>query len=543
MAPLVVLLGFMGSGKTGAGAACAALLHYEFVDLDASVSSRVGKTVEALFSEEGEDAFRAAEVDVLRDLLEEWERSPRGMVLALGGGAATVTGVQDALQGKGLKIWLSVEPGVAWGRVKGSARPLAQDRGRFVRLAHERRDAYLALSDVVLDTSDLEISQVAFRLARLTQEMGDEEAARMQNPVWRLNVEGKLSRSVIEGGPGTREACRRVRAGLTEEGRRVWVVTDQNLKVHWPRLVHDLCGGSGAADALVLPPGEGAKTPIWAERGWQWLAEAGARRDDAILAFGGGVVGDLAGFLAATYLRGLELWQLPTSLLAQVDSSVGGKTAVNLPEGKNLVGAFHQPARVFIDPVFLLTLPQRELANGLGEVVKYAVLGGEAVLEGLEESADAVASLRPAAVDESVRTCVAYKAAVVGRDEREAGERAVLNLGHTTAHALERVLGYGGVGHGVAVALGVLVALRVSEVLLDCPQDLRGRTRKLMERWGLPVRLRLPEDTEILAAMKRDKKGRAGGVGFVGVKGAGEPVTGLQVPESLLRQALREIRA
>lgn len=544
MAPLVVLFGFMGSGKTASGAACAALLQYDFVDLDTQVSRRLGKSVEAVFSEEGEEAFRTAEVGALHDLLQQQKRAPRGLVLALGGGTATVAGVQRLLQGRGLKVWLRVDASVAWARVEGSGRPLAQEREGFLHLARKRQEAYLALSDVVLDTSDLTVPQVAFRLAQLAQELeGEESAHGAQEPAWRLSVEGRLSRSAIEGGPGACGACMRERVRLAEEGRRLWIVTDQNLAVHWTQLLQDLCGETGRCETLVLPPGEEAKRPNWAERGWHWLAEAGARRDDVVLAFGGGVVGDLAGFLAATYLRGLELWQLPTSLLAQVDSSVGGKTAVNLPQGKNLVGAFHQAARVFIDPMFLLTLPQRELVNGLGEVVKYAVLSGEAMLQWLEEKAEAVASLHPEAVDESVRNCVAYKAAVVSRDEREAGERAILNLGHTTAHALERVLGYGEVGHGVAVALGVLVALHVSEALLGCPEDLRGRVAELMRRWGLPVRLGMPEDEAILAAMKWDKKSRAGGVGFVGMKGAGDPVTGLQVPETLLRHALREIRA
>lgn len=543
MAPLVVLIGFMGSGKTASGKACAALLDYDFVDLDEHVSARLGKSVEAVFSDEGEDAFRSAEVAALRHLLAERDSSWRGLVLALGGGTATVAGAQQLLQGKGLKIWLQVDAMVAWGRVQGSSRPLAQDGDRFRRLAEGRQAAYLSLSDVVLDTSILTVPQVAYRLARLAKEAADERTGRAQAPAWRLDLEGKLSRSVIEGGPGARGGCMRERARVAKEGRRVWIVTDQNLTAHWPRQLRELSGQAVADEGFILPPGEGSKKLIWAEQGWQWLANGGARRDDVVLAFGGGVVGDLAGFLAATYLRGLEFWQLPTSLLAQVDSSVGGKVAVNLPQGKNLVGAFHQAARVFIDPVFLMTLPQSELVNGLGEVIKYAVLDGEDMLKGLEDSAEEVASLEPAAVDACVRRCVAYKAAVVGRDERETGERAVLNLGHTTAHALERVLGYGHVGHGEAVGLGVLVALRVSESLLGCSEHLRSRVAALMRRWGLPVRLRLPEAPDILAAMKWDKKGRVGGIGFVGVKGAGDPVTGLHVPETLLCQALKEIRA
>jgi 3-dehydroquinate synthase len=276
---------------------------------------------------------------------------------------------------------------------------------------------------------------------------------------------------------------------------------------------------------------------------WNWLAACGARRDDVLLALGGGVVGDLAGFAAATYQRGMGLWQVPTSLLAQVDSSVGGKTAIDLSAGKNLAGAFYQPDLVVIDPETLSTLPAAEFINGLGEVVKTGLLAGGEMFDLLDRRREDVNDRDPDLMSDLIKRSVRYKASVVSEDEFDTGRRAVLNLGHTAAHALEVTLGYGFLRHGEAVALGLLVALAVSEKELGLDAEVRRRTSGLLAALGLPVKVQLPPADALLAAAARDKKVSAASAGFVGLRSIGDPVYRMALPEGLFTEALEVIRA
>jgi 3-dehydroquinate synthase len=274
--------------------------------------------------------------------------------------------------------------------------------------------------------------------------------------------------------------------------------------------------GAGDAPLITVPPGETSKSFEQLERVLDRLCEARLDRKSCLVAFGGGVVGDLGGLAAALYMRGIEVLQCPTTLLAQVDSSVGGKTAVNLRSGKNLAGAFHQPAGVWIDVDLLATLDEQEYASGLGEVVKSAVLAGETDFARLEQNADALLARDPDLLLDVVEACVRQKAGVVEADEREAGPRRALNLGHTLGHAIERAAGYGRVPHGVAVAVGMLHACVRSAhegVLQD--RDLPVRIRKLCARLGLPTGLEelrtrsgaALSEAELADAMRFDKKG------------------------------------
>ena len=349
------------------------------------------------------------------------------------------------------------------------------------------------------------------------------------------------------GGPGVMAAASEFGLRLRQEGARLFAVTDEHVQGAWGErlagLVDSVDPGAGQVRVLVLPAGESTKNVRNLEKCWEWLAAGGCRRDDVLLAFGGGVIGDLAGFAAATYQRGIRLWQVPTSLLAQVDSSVGGKTAVNLAVAKNLVGAFYQPDLVMIDPVLLSTLPSPEYANGLGEVVKYGLLMGSPFFEGLHSEADLLLERKVETLAGIVKRCVHYKAEVVEKDERDLGGRAVLNLGHTTAHALEAVLGYGSIGHGEAVGLGLLVALRVSESRLGLDPGIRERTTAILARLGLPTRVQRPPLDRFLEAIGRDKKVTAGTSGFVGLSRLGEPVVGMNVSAEELVSALEVIAA
>jgi 3-dehydroquinate synthase len=361
--------------------------------------------------------------------------------------------------------------------------------------------------------------------------------------MWSVNLVQTQRRSSIRGGPDAASVLGERAARVAAAGRRLFVITDRNVMGLWgAEVIGTLGEAAGTSGVKVVPPGENSKSVATAESCWQWLASVGARRDDAIVALGGGVIGDLAGFVAATYLRGLELWQVPTTLLAQVDSSVGGKVGINLAQGKNLVGSFYQADLVVIDPSFLSTLAQNEFAGGLGEVVKYALLADDDLLEYLEGNPESIGGRSEEVFSTLVRRCVQLKADVVIADETEHGPRAVLNLGHTTAHALENALGYGEIGHGVAVGLGLLVALAVGEVKCGTPRELRPRVVRLMDRLGLPTRLPLPPAEKLLEAARRDKKISSRGSGFVLLEKRGRPVFDVDVTPLEFAEALDVIR-
>jgi len=272
----------------------------------------------------------------------------------------------------------------------------------------------------------------------------------------------------------------------------------------------------------VLPPGEGAKTLAHFAQVTTALADARMRRDATLFALGGGVIGDLAGFAAACWMRGIDCVQLPTTLLAMVDSSVGGKTAVDLPQGKNLVGAFHPPRAVIADTTALRTLPARELRAGLAEVVKYGALGDADFLDWLDDHADALLAMDDAALAEAIARSCTHKAAIVARDPFEHGERALLNLGHTFGHAIETEQGYGGLNHGEAVAVGMVLAAQLSEALELAPASDTTRLQHLLQRLELPVALPDGLDPErLLAHMRLDKKAQADGLRFIVWDGAG----------------------
>ncbi|GAB2670992.1 3-dehydroquinate synthase [Arenimonas aestuarii] len=305
-------------------------------------------------------------------------------------------------------------------------------------------------------------------------------------------------------------------------GRHALVLTDSNVAPHYLAPVQAALREK-QVHTCVLPPGEQEKTLARFAEVMAALAGMGASRDTTVLALGGGVVGDLAGFAAACWMRGVRFVQLPTTLLAMVDSAVGGKTAVDLPQGKNLVGAFHQPSAVLADVATLDTLPERELRAGLAEVVKYGALGDAAFFAWLEDQADALLARDPVALAEAIARCCAHKAAIVARDETEQGERMLLNLGHTFGHAIETQQGYGGLLHGEAVAVGMVLAARLSAELGRAPWPDAARLAALLERLGLPVAVPagLSPD-ELLARMRLDKKAVSGALRLVLWRGIGQ---------------------
>jgi shikimate kinase / 3-dehydroquinate synthase len=465
----VALVGFMGAGKSTLAAEVALRIGRPFLDLDDEIERRTGSSIVALF-QAGEASFRSIEEDIVCETLER----PEPYVLALGGGAVHSERTRRALRERATTAFVSIAVDAAWERVRGSDRPLAQDPDRFSALWEERRPLYEEAGDVVAyDADDIVLAAAGVlvergALARLGELVpGDGAAALISDP----HVAG------IHG-------------------------MDAQLAL-----------GARLAQTHELPLGEEAKTLPAIDRVWHELR---LDRSGTIVALGGGCTTDAAGFAAATYLRGIDWVPVPTSLVAQVDAAIGGKTAIDLPHGKNLVGAFHWPQRTVVDPALLETLPPEQRLEGMAEVVKTALLAGEP----LHELPD----------HELVRRCAAFKAAVCLRDPHDRADRKQLNLGHTFAHALETAARYEGLTHGRAVALGLVAALRLS-----------GRDIGQVEELLHPQPVKVDRD-KAWEAMQRDKKATGGELRLVLLEEAG-PAWDVPVPPQEVRRALDELIA
>lgn len=493
----LVFIGFMGAGKTSAARFAAAALRARAVDSDEVLERRLGAPIEAYFSTHGERAFREAEEESVCALL----ASPPSPVISLGGGAVSSERVREALT-EHTVVWLDVDSDTAWQRA-GGRRPLARDRARFDALHAERQPLYERLADALLPSSHRDVIRSALpELRRLGQAPPDTKL------LWATSASGDYPVYIGDG---------LLESGFWPVAGRRFAITDET--------VGDAYGGrlGEVTRTLRVPPGEQSKTMGHAEGLLRDLASGGMERDDHVVALGGGVVGDLAGFCAAVYQRGVGVVQVPTTVVAQVDSAYGGKTGVDLPEAKNYVGAFHQPLAVMVDPRTLATLPEREVAAGWAEVIKTALIAGGPLWKRVRHP--------DARLDRDlVVACARTKLGVVAADERDDGRRQALNLGHTVGHAIETVTRYSRYLHGEAVGLGLLAALTLSR-----RPDLREEVAGLLAAHGLPTTLDRDVDrAHVAEAVGRDKKRRGGRVGFVlvdapGVVRVGCPVT----PEDL----------
>ncbi|MBN2053366.1 3-dehydroquinate synthase [bacterium] len=322
-------------------------------------------------------------------------------------------------------------------------------------------------------------------------------------------------------------------------GRRAAVVIDQAVARLQPGRCAQIIDQCATADTILLPPGERTKSLIWAGKVYSRFLKHDMDRSSLVIALGGGVVGDLAGFAAATFMRGIDYCQVPTTLLAMVDASVGGKVAVNIREGKNLVGCFHQPRAVLIDPGFLATLPPRHIRSGLGEVFKTALLAGEEVLAEVERISPRTVRHSPDQWCRLIALCCEYKAGIVMEDETELGRRRLLNLGHTIGHGLELLHGYRRLSHGEAVAIGLLGACLLADARGLLAEKVLWRLESLLRRWRmLPRRELVPSCDALLPALRHDKKKLHGTLHWVLPHGLGDARIHLDVNERELRSML-----
>jgi shikimate kinase/3-dehydroquinate synthase len=517
----IVFIGFMAAGKTRAAQAVAERLDLGVIDTDVLLEGELGESIASFFEREGEIEFRRREERLVVSVLDALAGQVGGpaSVVALGGGTIESEAVRRAL-GEHLPVWCDVDEEVAWERASGSGRPLASDRQEFSERFARRRPLYESLARAILPSAARDAAGPA---APWLAAMQGAPGVRM---VWAESESGSYPAAVGEGAIGLLDDAREALPDALP-ARTFCVADDEALRHHRTLLprTEAVIGVQGA---------ETSKTIAEAERILSELSSEGAKRDDCVLAFGGGVVGDLGGFCAATYQRGVPLIQAPTTLVAQVDSAYGGKTGVDLPSAKNYVGAFHMPIAVLADPTTLSTLPREELAAGFVEVIKTGLIAGDPLWSRVRAMED----LDPAAMGDVVFDCARTKIEVVASDERDSGRRMVLNLGHTVGHAIEAETDYKRYRHGEAVGLGLLAALRLSGA-----DALHAEVEGLLASHGLPISLDPSVSTDgVLEAMERDKKQSREGLGFVLLSEPGEPRWGELIPPDRVRAVVEELK-
>lgn len=510
--PPLFLSGFMGTGKSTVGRMVADRAGVPFLDLDAAIEQEAGESIAAIFAGEGEASFRSMEAAVLRKVLDE----PGPRVVALGGGALLDPASRFAAIERARIVTLVADPETIAKRTAGSIRPLlevgsvplaASDRLARIRDLLARRASVYAESHAQIRTD----GRSPDALAAVVQEAWIEPTHLV--PLGLRSYPVRIT-------PNVPEALFELTSVLRPSA--IYLVTDTTVRDLWgAALVRALeTFGVLIAASISIEPGEQSKRLGVIEHLLTTLIEAGADRDALVLAHGGGVVSDIAGFTAATLFRGVRWAAIPTSLLAMVDASIGGKTGVDLGDAKNAVGAFHQPSAVLIDPAYVATETERAFRSGLAEVVKSACVGDALLFDLLETDR----ARDPVVVAELVSRSAALKVSIIRRDERESGDRAFLNFGHTLGHALEAHGGYARLTHGEAVSLGMVGALLVGRELGITEPTTVDRVIRLLARLGLPVDLSAEPVELAIRLLERDKKRRGSKLRVVFLRRIGEPL-------------------
>jgi shikimate kinase/3-dehydroquinate synthase len=559
----IVLTGFSGTGKSLVGPLVAERLRWQAVDTDSMVERAAGKPINAIFEEDGEPRFRELEAAAVREACAR-ERA----VVSVGGGALLRPDSRRLLADGGFVVCLEARPETILRRLSEGAqadepldRPLLAGPDPLSRIGElkARRQALYALADHTVHTEGLTVDVVAAEVVRAWRRRS---ASALVDPE-RLQAFAAAPVTAAPGHAAASGAACVVRApsasypvyvdwnALFDLGLRLreagltgqaYMVSDETVFARYGRQTEAaLAQADIPVASYAVPPGEGSKSLDTAAAIYDWLIGQRAERGHAVVALGGGMVTDLAGYVAATYVRGLPLVHCPTSLLAMVDAAVGGKVAVNHPRAKNAIGAFYQPRFVLAAVSTLRSLPPRELTSGWAELIKHALILDPDLLAFLEEGADAILRLEPEPTTEAIRRSVAVKAAVVSEDEREeTGRRTVLNYGHTVAHALEAASEYDRFLHGEAVAIGMTAAAAISRRLGLLSPDVERRQRDLLERFGLPTRAQGVDRGALLAAAALDKKVRDRAIRWVLLEDIGRTVLRDDVTQAVVEQALDE---
>ena len=540
----IILTGFSGSGKSLVAREVAQRLNWAFIDTDDEVAKLAGKPIAEIFSQDGESRFRELERQVIEKACQQ-----KQSVIAIGGGAIVNLRNYELLSRSGFIFCLEARAETIYQRLfqnatYGSgpeARPLLADESPLesIRQLKASRQPYYANVDWTIHTDRLNISQVADEVIRgwklLCSARNDTDkdvacwvrTATQSYPVFLgYGLLDKLGEKIEE-------------LGLS---RRVVIISDETVASIYGRKVEGALRDAGfTVNSFAVSPGEESKNIDSAIGIYDFLVERRVERGDMLIALGGGMVGDLAGFVAATFLRGISWAQVPTSLVAMVDASIGGKVGINRPQGKNLIGAFYQPGFVLTDCQTLTSLPERELTSGWAEVIKYGLILDKDFFEFLEANVDKLIGLEPTAVRQAIACSAVIKAQVVSEDEKERGKRIMLNYGHTIAHGLEAASQYGRLLHGEAVAIGMTGAAKLSQRLGLLSVEAVERQQSLLQRFGLPVTFSGLRLVDVKKAMELDKKIRAKAVRWVLLQDIGKTTICSDVPQQDVVAVLREL--
>jgi shikimate kinase/3-dehydroquinate synthase len=561
----LVITGFSGTGKSLVGKQVAERLNWDFRDTDDEIVKRAGKPIAQIFDQEGEDKFRELERETIRKVCRQ-----KQTVIAIGGGAIVDRQNYEVLAKTGIIVCLEARPETIYERLFREAacspgtevRPLlAVDNplGRIRQLKGSRQSHY-SKADWTIHTDRLSISEVAeevIRAWRLLRHTDSCQLSAVSDRDIACVVQTATQSYPVFVGYGllNKLGDKMKQAGLSGTAT---IISDENVFSFYGSKVEGVLKNAGfAVNHFAVAPGEETKSMDSAMKIYDFLVEHRAERDDIIVALGGGMTGDLAGFVAATFLRGMPWVQVPTSLVAMVDASIGGKVGVNHPEGKNLMGAFYQPNLVLSDPQTLATLPRRELTSGWAEVIKHGLILDREFFEFLETNVDRVRELDPQPLTTAIGRSAAIKARVVSQDEKEReGKRTILNYGHTIGHGLEAAAGYSRFLHGEAVAIGMMGAAKLSQRLGLLPSAAVERQEALLQRFDLPVSLQAKAKNRrrgrkrstfklsiaaVTRAMKLDKKVRGKAIRWVLLQDIGKAVIRDDVPQQDVLAVLWEL--
>jgi 3-dehydroquinate synthase len=536
----------MATGKTRVGRALSQQTGWPLRDADSEIAARAGKPVHQIFQDEGEAAFRTLERGVIRDFC-----SDSGKIIAAGGGAFLDPDNRQRMLAAGRVVCLKARPETIHQRIIEGRGPNEPERpllaggdplGRIKSLLAQRAEAY-AQAHYTIETDLLTPEEVAQRILGLGRSgAAGEGKETMAEPDLAAQVHHSSGSYPVIAGWGILDSLGGRLSALGIRGP-AYIITDDNvMNLYGRRVQRALQQSDIAAHCFIIPSGESSKSFRLAQAIYDWLVGLRAERGQAIIAVGGGVVGDLAGFVAATFLRGVPFVQVPTSMAAMVDASIGGKVAVNLPQAKNLVGAFYQPKGVFADVQALSTLGTRELAEGWAEAIKHGFILDAGLVDLFEEHAESLMAVQPEISTEVIRRSMAIKANVVSQDERETlGIRILLNYGHTIGHALEAATEYGHFLHGEGVSVGMMGAARIAREMGILDVQAVDRQRRLLERFRLPTRATgVPVDA-VLRAMSLDKKTEGGANRWVLLEDVGRAVVRRDVPRGLAEATVREL--
>lgn len=548
--PNIVLVGFSYTGKTTYGKLVAERLGWRFVDTDDVIEEREGRAIPEIFAQpNGEERFRQLEREILAEAC-----AATGAVIATGGGAILNADNRRVMAERNAVICLESQPETIEARLRAMStdpsqpiRPLLAHPDPLARIRELKaaRQPLYAIADWTVHTDHLSPDEVVDEVQRGTNiatrrlEQGrpleNMEPASSSSPASAYDDIAHVvttptdSYPIYVGSGNLASLGARMRSqGL--KGGKASLILDAALAPLYEEATRESLAEAGfEVDAFHLPSGESSKTLSSASQMYDWLLERRAERADPIVALGGGVVCDTAGFVASTYLRGVPLVQVPTSTLAMADASIGGKTAVDHPKGKNLIGAFYQPSLVLEDIDTLKSLPQRALREGFAEVIKMALILDANLFEFLEQNVDALLNLKEEPVVHALSRCAALKGWVVSQDEKEGGLRAILNYGHTLGHALEAVTSYESILHGEGVSIGMMAAGELSRRHGLLSSEELARQKTLLERFRLPTALPNVDLDSILDAMTLDKKSQGGSVRWILLNGIGEAASGQTV--------------